>query len=35
MQTKKKYIEDDFELDNVYNEEDRDGVKDDSSIWYN
>ncbi len=35
MQTKKTYIEDEFERDNVHNEEDRDGIKEDSSIWYN
>ncbi len=35
MQTKNMYNEEDYELDNVYNEEDRNGVKGDSSIWYN
>ncbi len=29
------FNEEDYELDNALNEEDRNGISDDSSIWYN
>ncbi len=35
MQTKKIFKDEEYELDNANIEEERDGVKDDSSIWYN
>ena len=34
MKTQKMYNEEEYELDNQYNEEDR-YVRNDSSIWYN
>ena len=35
MKTQKMYNEEEFELDNQYNEEDRNYMRGDSSIWYN
>lgn len=35
MKTQKMYNEEEYELDNQYNEEDRYYMKGDSSIWYN
>ena len=35
MKTQKMYNEEEFELDNQYNEEERYNVPSDSSIWYN
>ena len=34
MKTQRMYNEEEFELDNQYNEEDR-YMRNDSSIWYN
>ena len=34
MKTQKMYNEEEYELDNMYNEEDR-YMRNDSSIWYN
>ena len=34
MKTQKMYNEEEFELDNQYNEEER-YLRNDSSIWYN
>lgn len=34
MRTQKMYNEEEYELDNQYNEEDR-YMRNDSSIWYN
>lgn len=35
MKTKKMHDEESYELDNVYNDEDRYYTQSDSSIWYN
>ncbi len=35
MKTQKMYNEEEYELDNQYNEEDRNYTEGDSSIWYN
>ncbi len=35
MKTQKMYNEEEYELDNQYNEEDRNYMQSDSSIWYN
>ena len=35
MKTQKMYNEEEFELDNVYNEDDHNYMQSDSSIWYN
>ena len=35
MKTQKMYNEEEYELDNQYNEEERYYMKSDSSIWYN
>lgn len=35
MKTQRMYNEEEYELDNVYNEEERYYMQSDSSIWYN
>ena len=35
MKTQKMHLEEDYELDNVYNDEEHYYVRGDSSIWYN
>jgi len=35
MKTKKMHDEESYELDNVYNDDDRFYMRSDSSIWYN
>lgn len=35
MKTKKMHDEESYELDNVYNDEDRFYTRGDSSVWYN
>lgn len=35
MKRQKMYDEESYELDNQYNEEERDYSRGDSSIWYN
>lgn len=35
MKTKKMHDEESYELDNVYNDDDRFYMRGDSSVWYN
>jgi hypothetical protein len=35
MKTQKMHDEESYELDNVYNDEDRFYTRGDSSVWYN
>lgn len=35
MKTQKMYHEEDYKLDKQHNEDERNGVQSDTSIWYN